>query len=155
MKILKSWGTDGKVVISLVSSDSGDLEIDEPVFITFDGLPVPFFVESVEYKGNRRIVKFQDVDTAQAAEELVGREAVIDRDEECDDEPSLEGMSVIDSSTGEEVGKITAFDDFAGNTCITVVHNGEEILLPLHEDLICSIDEQRGTITLTIPEGLL
>jgi len=155
MKILKSWGTDGRVVISLASSDPGDLEIDEPVFITFDGLPVPFFVESLEIKGNRRIVKFQDIDTAQAAEDLIGREAVLDCEDEDEEEASLEGMIVINASTGEEVGEIVDFNDFSGNTCITVVHNGEEVILPLHEDLVSSVDEKKGTITLTIPEGLL
>lgn len=153
MKILKSWGTDGKVVVSLSSSDPGDLEIDEPVFIVFDGLPVPFFIESLEPKGGRFIVKLEDVDTLEEAEEIVGKEAFLEEDENDAGQPSIIGMDIIDAQTGENIGPVIAVDNYSGNVCITVEHKGKEIILPLHEDLVVASDED--TISLTIPSGLI
>ena len=152
MKVLKSWGAEGQVVLSLDADDPRDLESEEPVFIEFDGLPVPFFIETVEPKGGRYIVKFEDVDTLAEAEELVGRSASLDEGEE-EEEDSLIGLQVKDSRTRKLIGPIVAVDDFGGNVIITVDANGQEVLLPLHEDLIVSIHDD--VLTLDSPNGLL
>ena len=152
MKVLKSWGTSGEVVVNLLDSDPQDLEINGPVFITFDGLPVPFFIERVSPKGGRLIVKFEDVDTFAASEELVGRQIDFPSDGEEEEDDSAVGMTVVDKS-GNIVGKITDIADYGGNVCITVNHNGKDVLLPFHEDLILSVQKDR--IRMEIPEGLL
>ena len=152
MKVLKSWGAAGQVVLSLDADDPRDLESEEPVFIEFDGLPVPFYFESIEPKGSRLIVKFEDVDSLEEAEELVGRTVTLD-DEEEEDEDSLIGLQVRDSRSQRIVGEIVDYNDYAGNLTITVETDRGEVLLPLHEDLIVSIHDD--TITLDIPDGLL
>jgi 16S rRNA processing protein RimM len=152
MKVLKSWGSAGEVVLSLEGEDARDLESQEPVFIDFDELPVPFFIEKMQAKGNRLIVKFEDVDTLSAAEELVGREVRRER-EEAEDEDSVIGMLVRDARTRRTVGTIVDFSDYGGNTLITVDTQQGELLLPLHEDLIVNV--HGDVITLDIPNGLL
>ena len=152
MKVLKSWGAKGQVVLSLDSDDPRDLKSEEPVLIDFDGLPVPFFFESIEPKGKHYIVKFEDVDSLSEAEELVGRSARIENAGE-DDDDSVIGMRIRDSRTRKIIGEIVAFNEYSGNALITVETAEGEVLLPLHEDLVVSI---RGdVITLDIPEGLL
>ena len=47
-QVLKSNGTDGELVMSFRDIAPEDINIKEPVFIVFDGLPVPFFIESFE-----------------------------------------------------------------------------------------------------------
>lgn len=152
MKVLKSWGTDGKVVLSLGSEDLDDFAIDEPVFINFDELPVPFFFESIESKGNRIIAKFEDVDDAASAEELIGKEIFFEDEYDDDQDDSPIGMLIRDAD-GTVIGSVVDFTDFAGNTCITVDYNGKEILIPFHEDLVMKVEDD--TITMNIPQGLL
>ena len=152
MKVLKSWGSAGEVVLSLEGEDARDLESQEPVFIDFDELPVPFFIEKMQAKGNRLVVKFEDVDTLAAAEELVGREVRRQR-EEAEDEDSVIGMQVRDARTRRLVGTIVDFSDYGGNTLITVDTQHGEVLIPLHEDLIVNV--HGDVITLDIPDGLL
>ena len=153
MKVLKSWGASGEVVLSRMDGDPEDLKSQEPVFIEFDGIPVPFFIESVQEKGSRYIVRFEDVDTQALAEELVGREVALSETEE-DEEDSIVGMKIRDKRTRRIVGSVVDFSDYGGNMVITVeTGGGEEILLPLHEELIESV---RGdVVTLEIPEGLI
>lgn len=76
-KILKSNGTDGGV---LVSSPEVDLEsVEDPVWLYFDGLPVPFFVRECTRKGDvRYVVHFADVENLDDAQELVGRELFLE-----------------------------------------------------------------------------
>ena len=152
MKVLKSWGASGEVVLSRSDEDPQDWKNREPAFIEFDGLPVPFFFESVQEKGNRCIVKFEDIDTLAEAEELVGRDVNLSEEEE-EDEDTLVGLQVRDARTRRIVGEVVDFSDYGGNTLITVDTEHGEVLLPIHEELIVSIHDD--VLTLEIPEGLL
>lgn len=153
-KVLKSYGTQGAVVTNLCPGDDWDFDANEPVFIAFDELPVPFFIESIQPKGGRSIVKFEDIDTLAAAERLVGREIALSLEEEAgEEEVDLVGRTVRDAATGKPVGKIVQWFDFSGNLCIEVEHAGRKAMLPLHEDLIKKVSAEN--IWLTIPEGLL
>ena len=151
--MLKSWGAAGEVVLSRPADSPQDLNVQEPVFIEFDGLPVPFYFESLQEKGNRLIVKFEDVDTLAQAEELVGREVRFAAEEE-EEEDTLIGLKVRDSRTRRIIGEIVDFSDYGGNIVLTVeTEDRGEVLLPLHEELIVNIHGE--VITLDIPEGLL
>ena len=153
MKVLKSWGAAGEVVLSRPADSPQDLNVQEPVFIEFDGLPVPFYFDSLQEKGNRLIVKFEDVDTLAQAEELVGREVRFAAEEE-EEEDTLIGLKVRDSRSRRIVGEIVDFSDYGGNIVLTVeTKDRGEVLLPLHEELIVNIHGE--VITLDIPEGLL
>ena len=140
-KVLKSYGTAGAVIIGRDGEVLEDIRKNEPVFIDFDGLPVPFFIESIEPKGGRYLVKLEDIDSLAAAEEIVGREVRLTESPDAEDED--DGI----------VGPVVKFIDFSGNTCIEVEHAGGRVLLPLHEDLIKKV--RKNEIFLTIPEGLL
>ena len=153
MKVLKSWGASGEVVLSRPEGDLQDLKSQEPVFIAFDGLPVPFFFESVQARGGRFIVKFEGIDTLAEAEELVGREVTFE-DETEEEEDTLVGLQVRDSRTRRIIGEIVDSSDYGGNIVITVeTADRGDVLLPIHEELIVGI--HNDIITLDIPEGLI
>jgi len=152
MKVLKSWGAAGQVVLSRSAEDPQDLKSQEPVFIEFDGAPVPFFIESATSRGSRLVVKFEDIDTLAEAEELVGREVSLSEEEE-DDEDTLVGLQVRDSRTRKIVGTVVDFSDYGGNTLLTLETATGEVLVPIHEDLIVSIHDD--ILTLDIPDGLI
>ncbi len=153
MKVLKSWGASGEVVLSRPEGDLQDLKSQEPVFIAFDGLPVPFFFESVQPRGGRFIVKFEGIDTLAEAEELVGREVTFENETE-EEEDTLVGLQVRDSRTRRIIGEIVDSSDYGGNIVITVeTADRGEVLLPIHEELIVGI--HNDIIALDIPEGLI
>ena len=134
-----------------------DFEISEPVFIDFDGLPVPFFIEELKDHGtNKAFVKFEDIDSLQDAEEIVGKDISfgIDTDEDYAD---LSGLQVIDVSSSRIAGIVTEYIDIPSNPCLEVrlPDSDETTLIPCHEDLIDRIDEGNGRIYMKIPEGLL
>ena len=153
MKVLKSWGASGEVVLSRSNDDPQDLKSQEPVFIEFDGLPVPFFFESVQEKGSRCIVKFEDIDSLAEAEELVGREVRF-QEGNAEEEETLVGLLIRDSRTRRLVGQVVDFSDYGGNVVLTVeTEDGREVLLPFHEELI--VKWHGDEVTLAIPEGLI
>lgn len=81
------------------------------MFIVFDGLEVPFFIEELVPKGlSKAIVKFDGVDNFQDSEELVGREVFMDAEFEDEDEEDFTGWTVLDK--GHLVGRLPEWNRF-------------------------------------------
>lgn len=166
-QILKSNGTDGELVMSFRDIDPEDIQKNEPVYVCFDGLPVPFFIESLVKRGNTKaLVHLTDIRSFDDAEELVGhpvwmKEEDLGEEEYDDDDYSwLVGWTLLDAPEGKKggatpVGPITDFIDIPSNPCIEVETKNGAVIVPLHEDLIIEVRERKEEIVLRIPEGLL
>ena len=172
-QVLKSNGTDGELVMSFRDIAPEDINIKEPVFIVFDGLPVPFFIESFTRRGNSKaLVRLTDIENQEDVEEIAGKAVYIDSDNlpevsfEEDGYAALIGWIVLtpaeesseeeeDSLIVDEVGEITDFIDIPNNPCIEVETKNGAVMIPLHEDLILSIDPDNQEIIMQIPEGLI
>lgn len=154
-KIIKSFGTDGGLLLSS-SVDLESLDFKEPVFITFDGLQVPFFILDFTPKGSRAVVHLNDVHNLTDAEELVGRTVYADVELEDDDELDFTGWVIFDR--GRRIGVCTGLEDIPGNPCLEVQVEGSSesagVLIPLHEDFIVEVDEDSRTLSLNLPDGL-
>ena len=155
-QVLKSNGTDGELLISFRGMDPEEIDTDEPVFIYYDGLPVPFFILSLTPRGNgRALVKLNDIDSLKDADEAAGREVWAAGDEEGDEEDldDLVGWEVLDEN-GRLRGIVKDIEDIPGNPCLVVEEGGEESLFPVNDDLLLSADPEARRISLRIPEGL-
>ena len=154
-QVLKSNGVEGELLVSFRDIDPEDVILEEPVFIEFDGLPVPFYFESFTRRGqNRALVRLTGIRSLRDAEEVAGRAVYVEDDLYADDEDDLTGWTLCDEQ-GREVGKVADYEDIPGNTCLWVDTGKGQVLIPLHEDLILSLDEASETLTMRIPDGLL
>ena len=159
-QVLKSNGTDGGLMIGLHDITTEDIKSEEPVFIYFDGLPVPFFIESLEPKGSRALVHLTGIRNFNDAEEVVGQAIFIQADDREKEEDTLDDLSdmvgwTVQNDEDEPIGKITDFEDIPGNPCLYVDTKNGQKLIPLHEDLILSVDSNARIICMQIPDGLL
>lgn len=160
-QILKSNGTDGEVLMGFRNIDPDDINLQEPVFICFDGLPVPFFIEKLTPRGvSKALCRLTGIHSLADAEEIAGAAVYADpstldreEDEEELDLDALVGWTVYRADTKEAVGTVSGYEDIPGNPCLYI--GPAAVLVPLHEDLIVDIDEDSRSLTLVIPEGLL
>ena len=160
-KVLKSHGTDGGVLLGFRDILPEDIDTQEPVFIEFDGLPVPFFIDSFERKGrDKAIVRLTDLASLDDAEEIVGRAVFAEPDSiagyDDDDDEGLEGfigLVLFDRDT--RIGEVTDYEDIPGNPCLYVDTANGQAMIPLHEDFILSIDPEAGEIVMDLPAGLV
>ena len=159
-QVLKSNGTDGELVLGFREIAPEDISLNEPVFIVFDGLPVPFFIESFTKRGNSKaLVRLTDICSMEDVEEIAGKAVYVE--EESLPELSLEedGFEALIGwmlyTPDEEVGEITDFIDIPNNPCIEVDTKNGAVMIPLHEDLILSVDPENLEIVMQIPAGLL
>ncbi|MCR4824726.1 MAG: hypothetical protein K5849_05140 [Bacteroidales bacterium] len=149
-KILKSNGTDGGLLIGVRDIEVSEIDLQEPVFIEFDGLPVPFFIQDLQQRGtSKAVIHLNDIVNLQDAEEVVGRALFIEGEWEEEEELDFTGWTLLDR--GQKVGVVTGMEPIPGNLCLYV----GETLVPLHEDLILSADESLRTLDLDLPDGLL
>ena len=159
-KVLKSNGTDGDVIISFTGILPEDIDIEEPVFIYFDGLPVPFYFESFTRKGsNKAIARLTGIRTLADADEIAGSDVYADEElvsgeYEENDFSFLEGWSLQDAD-GHPKGTVSGFLDIPNNPCLEIMSGDEEIIIPLHDDLIEGIDEDKMILRMRIPDGLI
>ena len=172
-QVLKSNGTDGELVMGFREIAPEDINLNEPVFIVFDGLPVPFFIESFTKRGNTKaLVRLTDIRSMEDVEEIAGKAVYLMEDAlpemslEEDGFAALIGWMLLmpdpdqeetDPETADliEVGEITDFMDIPNNPCIEVETENGAVMIPLHEDLILSVDPENLEIIMQVPAGLI
>ena len=173
-QVLKSNGTDGELVLGFREIAPEDINLQEPVFIIFDGLPVPFYIESFQKRGNTKaLVRLTDICSQEDVEEIAGKAVYIEEDSlpemslEEDGFAALVGWVLltpagIPDQVGDdeemelyEVGEITDFIDIPNNPCIEVETENGAVMIPLHEDLILSVDPENRELIMEVPDGLL
>lgn len=178
-QIVKSYNTNGEVVIKLTSDLLEDLNRKEPVFIYFDELPVPFFIDRFSPKGNSgAIVKFSTINDMEHSEELVKKTIFIESSsaapealENYAQENFEDYISGFDLYNQDDIfiGEITAYYNYPNNPCIEVeltdgIYSAlsenastehETLLIPFQESLILAFDAENREIQMTIPSGLV
>jgi len=154
-QVLKSNGRDGELLVSFTDLEPEEIDQEEPVFVEFDGLPVPFYFESFTPRGSHRaLVRLTGVHNLTDADELAGAVLYAEDDLYEEEEEDLTGWTVLDAD-GCQVGTVSAHEDIPGNPCIWVETGHGEVLVPLHEELVLDVDETRQALRMVIPEGLL
>lgn len=160
-RIGKPHGVRGEVTFSFTDDVWDEVDADY-LFLEVDGILVPFFLEEYRFRGPQTaIVKFCDVDTAEAARELMSSEVFFPKSLAPEDHtPTLDqwaGFKVCDAAAPEKpVGTVLSIDDTTVNTLLTVeTTDGRQVLIPLALPLVDKVDEKTGTIVMHIPEGLL
>lgn len=128
------------------------------LILEVDGILVPFFFEEYRFRTDvTAYIKFCDVDTEVQARELTGSKvffprSVAHQDGTCRSWAQLLGFSLIDATTGHQIGVIQSID----NTTLNVLFELEGgKLIPANEELITDIDGEKRQIFITLPEGLL
>lgn len=163
--ITKHRGLRGEVELSFTDDcfDTGDAEY---LVLDMDGIFVPFFWEEYRFKNNdTAIVKFEHIDNEEQARRLAGHAVFYpkahvaasktDGGQTLSSYKALTGFTVYDAA-GKALGEITHVDDSSANTLITLAQaDGQEFILPFHNDFLVNFDLKERFLQLELPEGLL
>ena len=160
-RIGKPHGVDGEVSFHF-DDDVFDRTDADYLILDIDGILVPFFIDEYRFKTDETaLVSFADIDTQDKARTLTGCDVYFPRehsDSGCDTLSWAEivGYHVVDAASGQTVGEIRSVDDSTINTLFEVVTTGGgDLLAPASDELISSVDTERRTIEMQLPEGLL
>jgi 16S rRNA processing protein RimM len=158
--IQRTHGINGELAVSLNSSVEFNPEELESVFLEIEGIPVPFFITRICFQNpEKAIVKFDDVDSIDQAQELYGIKMLIpSRSVELKDEvylSDLVGYKVLNTDKSE-VGVIVDYTEYSMNATFELVTpDGKHVLVPVAEELIVEVDTSAKLIEMELPEGLI
>jgi 16S rRNA processing protein RimM len=158
--LTRTHGIHGAVLLWLNDLSAAEFRKRETVFVEFDGLLVPFFIDEFHEKTrDTASIKFRDIHDETKAKELVGNAVYVLKTQvkrnkiQDKDMPRLEGYRVNDRNLGF-VGIAGEIADIANNPLLRVHREGREYLIPVHHDIILEINDKEKLIVIEAPEGL-
>ena len=160
-KIVKKYSFKGELLVKLDTDDPSIYTKMESVFIDKNKNLIPFFIErSSLHKSTLLRVKFEDIDSEEDADKLLKSELYLP----LEFLPQLTGnkfyyheifgFEAEDLSFGL-IGIIKGVNDNTNQAILEIDRNGSEILIPLIDDFIKSVDRAQKKIILEVPEGLI
>ena len=159
--IVSKFSFKGEVLVKTDGDDLSLLENRESVFVELGKDLIPFFIEKCSYhKSNLLRIKFEEVDTERDAEALLRHHLFLPLSLL----PKLTGnkfyyhevigFEVFDVNYGR-VGVITRINDSSSQPIFEIAHEGQQILIPLHDDFLKEVNRKDKKITVQTPDGLI
>ena len=158
--ITKPHGLNGDVSIVIDADYPEAYRNLESVFIEQDKQLVPFFVSKINISGTKAILALEESNSVESAKQLKGASLYLP----LSFLPELEsdqfyfheiiGFEVVDKAIGN-IGKVTTVYDVGPQDILAFDHNGHEVLLPINDDTVLSLEREKRLLHVEIPNGLL
>ena len=160
--ITKTHGVSGELVLYLDVDDASEYADLDSVLLEVKGQLVPYFIESIAIvKASRAIVAFEEVDTIEQAERLIGCGAFLPLEnlEPITDETrfyfhEIVGYQVVDAEAGE-LGIVRGVYAMNAQDLIAMDYQGKEVLIPINSDIVRTVDRANQKLNVALPDGLL
>lgn len=159
--VARPHGVSGETAIRL----SPDIELNEIrpsfIFIEINNGLVPFRVTSLRYKSDDVIlVKLPLLSAEEEIRKVMESMVYLDPQDVSDSGTDLSNLSAfngfeVKDLTAGFIGKITGIQDISANPLFIIGGSNGEVLIPVTEDFIVSIDDENQIVEMNIPEGLL
>jgi len=167
--IIKTHGYRGSLVLKIDNNISFSqlnkcLKEGNAIFISKDGIPVPFFisVNTLDFIDEKVIqLKLDDLNDMENAKAYINNDVYMPSgciETEPDNKLSPDswvGFKVIDKSHGF-VGVVVGFsEEIPQNPLLIIENKGKELMIPLNGNLVSSIEMGVEEILTNLPEGYL
>lgn len=157
-EVIKTHGLKGEVSILLDVDFPDDYKNLESVFLQQSGKLVPFFIDSIKINSNKALVKFEDIDAIEEASELIKSKiylplSFLPKLDEGYYYHDLVGCKVFEADN--LLGQVKEVIDLSGNQLLSVIKEDREILIPMKDQILLSVDVKAERIEVELPDGLL
>lgn len=159
-RIVKAYGKKGELNVVLDTDKPENYKDLKSVFLDLKGNLIPYFIEKIQIKNNKAIIKLKDVLTPEIAEMFVNAEIFLPLDQL----PKLTGnnfyyhdiigYTIIDKTYGS-IGKVEKVLDLPQQAILQIKYKNKEILVPITDEIIKIVDRNNKQIKIEAPEGLI
>lgn len=155
----KPHGTKGELKVTIEDAYWKDFQTASVFFVYVQGQALPYFKTHIRAK-NPITIQFEGIDSREAAKTIASTELFM-REE--DIKPTLnetlapsgyEGFVLWDKELGK-IGVIKEILELPQQQLAVVDYKGKEVMIPLNDTFIQTIDDKVKRINLELPEGLL
>lgn len=161
----KTYGVKGELKLNIKDNYLEDFAQAEVLFLSINGRKIPYFIEYINFESPFTI-KFEDFNSKEAVIELTGAEIFLrksdllaEEEKVLEFEETLVYRKYIEYTIQDKMigvlGKIEDIVEYPQQEMAVLTIKEKEILIPLNEQLIESIDDQTKMIVMDLPEGLL
>ena len=155
-RIIATQGVGGKLKLQVTTDFPQRFTPSARVYIDQQ----PANIESTEWRTGLAIIKLDTIDSLEEAKKMVGKMIEIDESQLW---PLSEGQYYhfqivgleVWTTRGELLGKVSQILNTPSNDNYIVSGANEEVIIPAIEDVIVSIEPDKGYITIEPIEGLL
>lgn len=159
-KLAASTGLKGELVLVHGLGKRTTFKGLEAIFLEEKkGSFIPYFIEATKIRSEEEtILKLEGVDIMEAARKLTPREvwltaADFKKFAATSSPISLLGYTLVNE--GEELGEIEEVIEQPHQVLCTVMLDGKEALIPIHEESLEKIDKKNRKVHVVLPDGLL
>ncbi len=158
-KINKPFGNQGQLLATVSPIYADIIPESGHLFLQVDGSYLPFFI--VEWEGDEDVlVKLEEIDNPESAAKYSGKTIFLSQQQVPDKIQrsqdlwlDLTGFTAYNEDV--ELGPICEVLDYPAQKLLKIEHKGKDVLIPLVEDFIVSLDTKARKIVLKIHEELL
>ena len=159
-KILSAHGLTGELLLEHTLGKASSLKKVEVLFIEdYKKALLPYFVTSSRKKtADAVFISLEGINTRERAQQLVSRAVWIPEDlyhqlASKNAPANLLGYQIVEND--KEIGLITEVIEQPQQLVCKVFIQEQEVLIPLHEDTLLSIDHAAKKVIVQLPDGLL
>ena len=159
-KIVASHGLNGEVVLQHALGKKTDLKGLQTIFIEERKSSfLPYFVESTIAKNKEEVyIKLEGFNTKESARRLNQKEVWLlkpDFDKYAAKSSPISLLGYIMINEGKEIGEIIEVIEQPMQVLCKIMYQGNEALIPIHEESLEKIDKKNKRVYVTLPDGLL
>jgi 16S rRNA processing protein RimM len=160
--VVKPHGLKGEVVIHLDVDAPENYNKLESVFISKNEgkMLIPFFIEKISISQQKAHIKFEDVDSLEQANELVGNEVYLPlnflpplADTQFYFHEIIE-FQVVDEEKGA-LGIVKDVYQLPHQDLVGMIYQEKEVLIPINDHTIKKVDREGKMLHVLLPDGLL
>jgi 16S rRNA processing protein RimM len=159
-KLAASTGLKGELVLQHNLGKKTTLKGLQAVFLEDkkDSF-IPYFLQSARIRNDHEtVIKLEGVDFVEAARKLTPKEVWLAEEDfkkfAAKSSPiALLGFNIINNN--EDLGEILEVIEQPHQVLCSILLNGKEALIPIHEDSLEKVDTKNRRVYVNLPDGLL
>ncbi len=159
-KLVATFGVQGQLILEHSLGKKTSLKGLEIIFIeekkeTF----LPYFITATKIKNDKEIyLSLEGIQSKEAAHFLIRKEVWLSENDfkkfAASAAPiSLLGFMIVNKE--EEIGEVIEVIEQPHQVLCTIIIDGKEALIPIHEDSLDKIDKKNRKLYVNLPDGLL
>ena len=160
----KPHGLNGEMKVYIDENYLEDFFQAKAIFLKTDGMMLPYFIKEIR-GGAFVILNLEEIDSREKALRVASKEIYLQTKDLIPDEEKeiisdeLEytpyiGYKLQDTEAGL-IGTIDRIEEYPQQEMAIVTYKEKEVMIPLNDHFIASIDDDAKVILVELPEGLL